>query len=390
MLNMIFSSIQDHRVTGRCTYLLSDLLTIALLTYLCGGEDYVDMSEFANERARDFGLLEGCLNSPSPDTFERLMSAVEPSEIERCLKEYGRKFLDTLSEKQVVLDGKKLRGVSPKSHGTCGDYLLNAFVSENQLFVGHVRLKDKENEITAIPQLLDKIDVEDAVVSIDAIGTQRSIVDKIIERKGHYFLGVKDNQSALKDAVEDAFLFNKSSDYASQMECGHGRIETRECRILPADTVEDEEIRTRWNGLMTIVEITSKVDYGNRTAVTKRYYISDEDYPKAAYYNMLARGHWTIENNLHWMLDVTFKEDTSRARKGYAAENLSLVRKLALQIVKQHNDKRSIKKRLFEQHCLRIISKKYYSMLKFDAVALRGFFIKGLLFFRNPLCGIKV
>lgn len=167
------------------------------------------MSEFANERARDFGLLEGCLSSPSPDTFERLMSAVEPSEIERRLKEYGRKFLDTLSEKQVVLDGKKLRGVSPKSHGTCGDYLLNAFVGENQLFVGHVRLKDKENEITAIPQLLDKIDVEDAVVSIDAIGTQRSIVDKIIERKGHYFLGVKDNQPALKGAVEDAFLFNE-------------------------------------------------------------------------------------------------------------------------------------------------------------------------------------
>ena len=158
---------------------------------------------------------------------------------------------------------------------------------------------------------------------------------------------VKDNQPALMGAVEDAFLFNKSSDYASQMECGHGRIETRECKILPADAVEDEEIRTRWNGLKTIVEITSTVDYGNRTAITKRYYISDEDYPKAAYYNMLARGHWTIENNLHWMLDVTFKEDASRARKGYAAENLSLVRKLALQIVKQHNDKRSIKKRLF-------------------------------------------
>lgn len=159
--------------------------------------------------------------------------------------------------------------------------------------------------------------------------------------------GVKDNQPALKGAVEDAFLFNKSSDYASQMECGHGCIETRECRILLSDTVEDEEIRTRCNGLKTIVEITSTVDYGNRTAVTKRYYISDEDYPKAAYYNMLARGHWTIENNLHWMLDVTFKEDASRARKGYAAEKLSLVKKLALQIVKQHNDKRSIKKRLF-------------------------------------------
>lgn len=148
--------------------------------------------------------------------------------------------------------------------------LSHPFVSENQLFVGHVRLKDKENEITAIPQLLDKIDVEDAVVSIDAIGTQRSIVDKIIEKKGHYFLGVKDNQPALKEAVEDAFLFHKPSDDASQMECGHGRIETRDCRILPAGAIEDEEVLARWNGLKTIVEITSTVDYGDRTAVTNK------------------------------------------------------------------------------------------------------------------------
>lgn len=347
MLNAIFSTVPDHRVTGRCTYPLPDLLTIALLTYLCGGEDYVDMSEFASERARDFGLLAGCGASPSPDTFERLMSAVSPDEIGRCLAEYGRTFLDTLSEKQVVLDGKKLRGVSPRSHGTHGDYLMNAFVSENQLFVGQVRLKDKENEITAVPQLLDKLDIEGAVVSIDAIGTQRDIADRILEKKGHYFLGVKDNQPGLRTAIEDAFRFSKPSDTASQMDCGHGRIETRDCRILPASAIEDGEVLSRWSGLKTIVEVTSNVDYGDRRTVSVRHYISDEDYPKAAYYNMLARGHWTIENNLHWMLDVTFKEDASRARRGYAAENLSYMRKLALQIVKQHNDKRSVRKRLF-------------------------------------------
>ena len=347
MLSAIFSTVPDHRVTGRCTYPLPDLLTIALLTYLCGGEDYVDMSEFAYERARDFGLLAECEASPSPDTFERLMSAVAPDEIGRCLAEYGRTFLDTLSEKQVVLDGKKLRGVSPRSHGTRGDYLMNAFVSENQLFVGQVRLKDKENEITAVPQLLDKLDIEGAVVSIDAIGTQRDIADRILEKKGHYFLGVKDNQPGLRTAIEDAFRFSKPSDTASQMDCGHGRIETRDCRILPASAIEDGEVLSRWSGLKTIVEVTSSVDYGDRRTVSVRHYISDEDYPKAAYYNMLARGHWAIENNLHWMLDVTFKEDASRARRGYAAENLSYMRKLALQIAKQHNDKRSVRKRLF-------------------------------------------
>lgn len=228
--------------------------------------------------------------TPSPDTFERLMSAVSPSEIERCLAEYGRQFLDTLSEKQVVLDGKKLRGTFPKSHCTNVDYLMNAIVSENQLFVGQVRRKNKENEISAIPEVLDKIDVEGAVVPIDAIGTQRGIMDKILEKNGHYFLGVKDNQPALKAAIEDVFLFSKPSDCASQMDGGHGRIETRDFRILPADAIEDEDVLSRWSGMKTIAEIVSSVDYGDRTAVTKRYYISDEDYPKAAYYNMLARG----------------------------------------------------------------------------------------------------
>ncbi len=179
MFNDIFMTVPDHRVTGRCTYPLSDLLTIALLTYICGGEDYVDMSEFAHVRARDFGLLASIPNqSPSPDTFERLMSAVNPSEIERCLIAQGRKFFDTLVEKQVILDGKNLRDTSLKLHGTKGDYLMNAYVSENHLTIGQLCLKDKENEVAAIPQLIEKLNIEGAVVLIDAIGT-KCILHKI-------------------------------------------------------------------------------------------------------------------------------------------------------------------------------------------------------------------
>lgn len=348
MLNDIFMTVPDHRVTGRCTYPLADLLTIALLTYVCGGEDYVDMSEFAHVRARDFGLLASTPNqSPSPDTFERLMSAVNPSEIERCLIAQGRKFLHTLAEKQVVIDGKKLRGTSPKLHGSKGDYLMNAYVSENHLTIGQLCLKDKENEVAAIPQLIDKLDIEGAVVSIDAIGTQVHIAQDILDKKAHYFLAVKENQGALNEAVSDAFRYSRPLDTATQMEAGHGRIETRDCRILDAGAIEDKNVVARWPGLKTLVEITSTVDYGHRTAKTIRFYISDEDFPKAAYFNMLARGHWSIENQLHWNLDVTFKEDACRARKGYAAQNLSAIRKLALQIIKGHTDKRSIKKRLF-------------------------------------------
>lgn len=362
MFKQIFLSVQDHRVIGRCTYLLPDLLTIALLPYICGGEDYVDMSDFAHHRAyRNFGLLQDCgEHSPSPDTFERLMTAVDPCEIERCLIEYGRTFLDTLAEKQVVIDGKKLRGTSPKSKGTKGDYLLNAFVSENHLMIGQLQLKDKENEIVAIPKLLKKLDIEDAVVSIDAMGTQVEIAKDILDKKAHYFLALKDNQGNLYNETINAFRFNKPLDTASQMEADHGRIETRSCRILQADVIKDEEVTSRWKGLKMLAEITSIVETAEGKTETKRYYISDENFPKAAYFNMLARGHWAIENQLHWCLDVIFKEDASRARKGYAAQNFSTIRKLVLQIVKNHKDKKSIKKRLFnaalsEQYLKQII-----------------------------------
>ncbi len=349
MLSEIFMIVPDHRVTGRCTYALSDLLTIALLTYICGGEDYVDMSEFAYYRARDFGLLADRPDrSPSPDTFERLMSAVAPDEIEKCLIEYGRKFLDTLAEKQVVIDGKKLRGTSPKLHRTKGDYIMNAYVSENHIVVGQQRLKDKENEIVAIPQLIEKPDIEGAVISIDAIGTQVKIAQDILDKNAHYFLAVKENQGAMNEQIIDAFRYNKPVDSASQMDADHGRIETRDCRILNADAIEDKDVLARWPGLKTLIEVTSTVDYGNRTATAVRRYISDEDYPKAAYFNMLARGHWSIENQLHWNLDVTFLEDACRARKGYAALNLSTIRKLAMQIIKEHVDKSSLKKRRFK------------------------------------------
>ena len=140
----IFADFPDHRVTARCIYSISDLLTISLLTYLCGCEDYVDMSEFAHVRARDFNLLTDNDTSPSPDTFERMMSAVCLDELRRCLSEHGRSFLSSLGEKQVAIDGKKLRGVSPRTNGPRGDYVLSAYVTENPLLVGRALKKSPE------------------------------------------------------------------------------------------------------------------------------------------------------------------------------------------------------------------------------------------------------
>lgn len=328
-ISTIFSSVPDHRVVGRCTYPLSDLLTIALLSYMCGGVDYVDMSEFAQFRAKALGLLQGCDTTPSPDTFERLMRAVNPDEIERCLIESGKAFLDTLVEKQVVIDGKKLNGTNPTSRGTKGDYLMNAFVGENRLTISQSIVKDKENEIKAIPEILDKIELGGAVVSIDAIGTQTEIVKQILSKNGHYFLALKENQKALYESVLEAFKYNSPIDTSVEMEADHERVEERKCSILPADKIEYAEVRDRWEGLSTLVRIESTVyNKTNGTdTVTTRYYISDEMFPKAAYYNMLARGHWAIENQLHWLLDVAFHEDDCRARKGNAPQNLSLIKR---------------------------------------------------------------
>ena len=231
----IFADFPDHRVTGRCHYSISDLLTISLLTYLCGGEDYVDMSEFAHLRAREFGLLGGSETSPSPDTFERLMSAVDPAELDRCLREHGKAFLAELNEKQIAIDGKRLRGSAPKARGKNGDYIMSAYVTENHLTVGQEALKGKENEAKAIPRLLESLDVGGATVSIDAAGTQVEIAEAILGRDAHYFLAVKDNQPSLHEAVIDAFLYGKVSDTSTEMECDHGRIEERTCRIAGAE-----------------------------------------------------------------------------------------------------------------------------------------------------------
>lgn len=281
------------------------------------------------------------------------MKSVEPKEIERCLITYGKQFLDSVCEKQIAIDGKKLRGAQPASRGTEGDYILNAFVSENQIVIGQLAVSDKQNEITAIPEMLDKIDIRDATVTIDAIGTQVGTAQKIVDKGGHYLLPVKQNQKLTYEAVDDAFRFygSKESKVYEEKNVGHGRIEVRTCRILPAERIADSQIRERWEGVKTVVEITSKVCYDGDDVITKRLYISDEDYANAKYYYELARGHWAIENNLHWHLDVTFKEDDSRVRTGYAPQNLSMIRKLALQIIKNHQDsgkkKRSLKKKLF-------------------------------------------
>lgn len=344
-----FSEVTDPRVTGRCLHLLSDILMIGLCTYLAGGVNYEDMRLFALERGENLKDILSLRNGvPSEDTFERVFQRIDPSELDYCLRSYGKSILSDLSEKQLVIDGKKQSGASPTSRGNRGLYILNAWVSENKFCISQKAVNDKSNEITAIPEVLSGIDIEDAVVSIDAMGTQREIADLILDKKGHYLLAVKGNQKSLYEDIECAFKVNGGLDTNTTIEKDHGRIEVRKCSILPAREYLLEETVQSWRGLGTIVKIESSREISGKTAHETRYYISDETGLSASYFQKLIRGHWSIENQLHWHLDITFKEDDCRARKGFSPQNLSALRKVALHIVSEQKDKLSLKRRIYK------------------------------------------
>jgi predicted transposase YbfD/YdcC len=246
------------------------------------------------------------------------------------------------------VDGKKLKGTSPTSLGNSGLYLLNAWVSENKFCMGQRQVEDKSNEITAIPDLLDSIDITGTIVTIDAIGTQRKIAKQIRSKEAHYLLSVKGNQQELLDDMECAFKVHKGYDYYEEPDCGHGRVETRKCSILPAKEYLLEENLPAWKDVSTLVRVESIREVNAVKSIDIRYFISDENIDKARYYSALVRDHWSIENSLHWHLDVTFREDACRARSGHAPANLSIVRKFALQLVAKQKDRLSLKKMLYK------------------------------------------
>lgn len=341
-----FSTVKDHRMVNKCKHKLSDILFIGLLTYLSNGDDFEDMVLFGKTHKTFLQEYIGLANGiPSVDTFERVFSAINPDVLRICLNDYGKNVVNLLSEKQICIDGKKLRGVSPTSCGNQGLYILNAWVAENRICVGQQRVENKSNEITAIPILIEQIDIKDAVVSIDAIGCQRTISEQIVKKGGHYLLALKSNQESLYEDVECAFKACKPLSVSENWEYEHGRYETRKCSILKANEVLLSENIEQWCGLKTIIKVEAMRSSRDKQTSQTRFYISDEQEESARYYNALVRGHWSIENHLHWHLDVTFKEDASRARKGYVAENLATLRKLALQIISAQNDKLSLKKR---------------------------------------------
>lgn len=346
-IDRIFSKIDDPRVEARCLHRLEDILFIALCTLLSNGEDFEDMVEFAKQRREWLeDVLELPNGIPSHDTFNRVLQLVDPEQLTICLSEDAELLIQGIKDKIVSMDGKKMKGESPKSRGNKGLFILSAWVGEHRICIGQKKVEGKSNEITAIPELIDNLDLEGSTVSIDAIGCQTEIAQKILSAKANYLLAVKQNQGNLHEEISDEFTWKSATSFNETWEYDHGRFEVRKCQIVPAKDYLTSDLLSKWVGVKTLIKIVAKRTVDGITTSHTRFYISSEE-KSPDFYNASVRGHWSIENHLHWHLDVTFNEDANRSRSGYAPQNLNILRKMALHRISKLNDKLSLKKRRF-------------------------------------------
>jgi predicted transposase YbfD/YdcC len=345
-----FRRLKDPRRAHRRLHLLQDILVVALCAVIAGAQDWQEIVTFGRKRLdwlkRFLGLPHGI---PSHDTFERVFDRLDPAAFRACFRQWVRAIQEALSIGHVAIDGKTLRGSGSAKLGPL--HLVSAWATAQRLSLGQVAVDAGANEITAIPALLDLLDLRGALVSIDAMGCQKAIAEKVIERGGDYVLTVKDNQGHLLEDVQRALLEASERDgaglkydtYESQ-ERGHGRDEYRSYTVL--QSTEGLRGAGDWVGLTTIGVCYSERTAGGVRSEELRYFIGSRE-ASARVYGEALRNHWGIENTLHWQLDVTFDEDANRVSKRNGAENLALLRRLTLSLLQAHPEKLSIAKKRF-------------------------------------------
>jgi predicted transposase YbfD/YdcC len=345
-----FARLQDPRRAHRRLHRLQDIVVIALCAVIAGAQDWQQIVTFGRKRLDWLrGFLELPHGIPSHDTFERVFDRLKPQAFHACFRDWVQAVSAVLKIKHIAIDGKTLCGSASAKLGPL--HLVSAWATAQHLSLGQVAVDAKSNEITAIPALLEMLELNGALVTIDAMGCQKAIAGKIIDQGGHYGLIVKDNQEHLLEDIQQAFLKALDTDFAGlehdvyqKRERGHGRQEYR-CYTVVHST---EGIRNAdaWANLTTIGMCYSERTIKGETTSEVRYFIGDKK-AGARYYARGLRNHWGIENNLHWQLDVTFGEDDNRVQKRYAAENLGLLRRLTLSLLKAHPSKDSIAKKRF-------------------------------------------
>lgn len=340
-----FEELSDPRMNCSRKHKLVDILVIGLCSLLTGGEGFSDMAVFGKAK-QDWlkTFLELPEGIPSHDTFNRVFSAIDPHAFLECFVQWVQGICPALQNEIVAIDGKALRHAL--NEGQAIPYIVSAWATNNGLALGQVKVKDKSNEITAIPELLRALELKGCIVTLDAMGCQKDIATKIIEKQADYVLALKGNHATIHEEVKELFDAAVSPcaiqcadadalgamDFFQTIEKNHGRIETR--RYWHSTDIEWFADKPLWKGLRSFGMVESIRRVKGRSSIERRYYLCSlplgaEQFAKA------ARGHWSVENPLHWSLDVTFGEDNSRARTKCAAQNVATLRRMALNLIKK-------------------------------------------------------
>ena len=356
-----FSIIHDPRINRTKEHKLIDILVIAVVGAICGAESWDQIEFVAKSKIswlKQYLELKGGI--PSHDTIGRVMSRISPLQLERAFAAWMSEVASLSKGEVIAIDGKTLRRSFDSDIGKPAIHMVSAWATVNGVVLGQAKVDDKSNEITAIPKLLELLNISGCVVTIDAMGCQKDIAQAIVGKKADYVLGLKGNQGKAHRAVIEYFK-NAGDELksASTTEKGHGREETRSCKVASADDIPE---LAKWPACRSVAAVTSTRTIKGKTTAETRYFISSlkRDAKKIMH---AVRAHWGIENKLHWVLDAQFNEDQSRVRSRDAPENLAVLRHTAINLLRRETTfKGSMKKK--KLHCA--MSNDYLKKVLFE------------------------